>query len=125
MKEKKYNVLEGIGLLLILFSFLVQLIETDIESEIRDAQFYQTQVKLDRLWTITSKDYSEKHPELNVHSAINFEGIDKEWKIYSEDKDYLDKWKRGVYFEGIVKWRIWIFILGSILVVIPKFVSRK
>jgi hypothetical protein len=125
MTKKKQNLIEGLGLLLILLSFLIQLIETDIESEIREAQFYQTQKKLDNIWILTSKDYSEKHPELNVHSGINFEGIVKNWSHYSEDKKYLDNWKDSVYFKGISNSRIWIFIIGSILILIPKFTKQK
>lgn len=125
MTERQHNLIEGFGLFLILLSFLIQLVETDIESDIREAHFYQTQNKLDMLWMVTSKAYSENHPELNIHSGLNFEQINKDWKIYSEDKKYLDNWKDGVYFQVISNSRIWIFILGSLMLLIPKFAKRK
>ena len=125
MTESKVNIIEGVGLLLILLSFFIQLIESDIESEVREAQFYQTQIKLDRLWIIVSKEYSEKHPDLNVHSAIDFESINKDWKYYSQDKEYLESWKKSVYFGQISKMRIWIFVIGSILLLTPKFSSKE
>jgi len=125
MTERKLNMIEGIGLALILFSFLIQLIESDIETEIREVQFYQTQVKLDRLWILESKRYSENHPELNISKAIDFGNIDKDWKYYSQDKEYLEDWKKGVLYDGISKSRIWIFIVGSLLILLPKFIKKK
>ncbi|MCT4117748.1 hypothetical protein HZP48_00615 [Elizabethkingia anophelis] len=123
--ERKSNIIEGIGLLLILFSFLIQLMETDIESEVREAQFRQTQTKLDHLWMVISDDYAERHPEENVFKAISLKNIDDEWKYYSENKSELSDWQNGVLYGVISKSRIWIFIIGSFLVVIPKFIKKE
>ncbi|KFF21977.1 hypothetical protein [Chryseobacterium sp. JM1] len=125
MTERKTNIIEGIGLILILFSFLIQLIETDIESQVREAQFAQTQIKLDNLWVVISDDYSEKHPEQNLVKAIDIKNMDENWKYYSISKDDLSKWENSVLFQEISKLRIWFFILGSLIIVIPKFWGRK
>jgi len=125
MTERKSNIIESIGLLLILLSFLIQLIETDIESEIRDAQFYQTQVKLDRIWDLLGKEYSIDNSKTSNSRYLEFQDINKQWKYYSQDKEYLDEWKKSVLFDFISKIRIWIFIIGSIILIIPKWIKRK
>lgn len=125
MTERKANIIEGIGLILILFSFLIQLIETDIESQVREAQFAQTQIKLDNLWAVISDDYSEKHPEQNLAKAIDIKNMDENWKYYSISKDHLSEWENSVLFQEISKLRIWIFILGSLIIVIVKFLGRE
>ncbi|MGN7787752.1 hypothetical protein ACTJIJ_24675 [Niabella sp. 22666] len=125
MTDRKANILEGIGLLLILFSFFIQLIEMNIEGEVREAQFAQTQLKLDQLWTVVSDDYSEKRPEHGVSKAIDLKAIEKGWKYYSQEKEELSEWEKSVLYGAISKWRIWVFILGSVLILIPKFTKRK
>ena len=125
MTERKSNIIESIGLLLILLSFLIQLIETDIESEIREAQFYQTQVKLDRVWDLLGKEYYIDNSKTSNARYLEFQEINKQWKYYSEDKEYLDEWKKSVWFDFISKMRIWIFIIGSIILIIPKWIKRK
>jgi len=125
MTERKSKIIESIGLLLILLSFLIQLIETDIESEIRDAQFYQTQVKLDRIWDLLGKEYSIDNSKTSNSRYLEFQDINKQWKYYSQDKEYLDEWKKSVLFDFISKIRIWIFIIGSIILIIPKWIKRK
>ena len=125
MTERKSNIIESIGLLLILLSFLIQLIETDIESEIREAQFYQTQVKLDRVWDLLGKEYYIDNSKTSNSRYLEFQEINKQWKYYSEDKEYLDEWKKSVWFDFISKMRIWIFIIGSIILIIPKWIKRK
>ncbi|MCA0363035.1 MAG: hypothetical protein LCH67_03270 [Bacteroidetes bacterium] len=125
MTERKNNIIESIGLLLILLSFLIQLIETDIESEIREAQFYQTQVKLDRVWDLLGKEYSIDNNKTSNSRYIEFQEINKHWKYYSQDKEYLDEWKKSVLFDFISKIRIWIFVLGSLILIIPKWIKRK
>lgn len=125
MTIRKTNIIEGIGLLLVLFSFLIQLIETDIESDIREAQFYQTQVKLDKIWELNGKEYSQEFSKSSNSRYIEFQEVNRNWKYYSQDKDYLEQWKKSVFFDFISKLRIWIFVIGSLILVIPKFINKK
>lgn len=37
------NILEGIGFLLVLRSFLIQLLESEIKANVKEAQHYETQ----------------------------------------------------------------------------------
>lgn len=125
MTKKKLNLIEGIGLILILLSFLIQLIESNIESEVREAQFYQSQVKLDKLWNLVGSDYKNDNSTNSNTRYLELQELDKNWQYYSQDKKYLDNWKNDVFYEGITNWRIWIFLLGSIMVVMPKFILKK
>lgn len=125
MTIRKTNIIEGVGLLFILFSFSIQLIETDIESEIREAQFYQTQIKLDNIWELNGKEYSQEFSKPSNLRYIEFQEVNRNWKYYSQDKDYLDQWKKSVFFDFISKLRIWIFVIGSLILVIPKFINKK
>ena len=125
MTARKANILDSIGLLLLLFSFVVQLVETDIESETRETQFYQTQTKLDRIWDLMGKDYSIDNSKTSNIRYLEFQEISKEWTYYSQDKEYLDSWKKSVLFDFISKMRIWIFILGSIILILPKWIIKN
>jgi len=125
MKENYLNRIEGIGLLLIIFSFLLQIEENNIQSTVNEAQFYQTQEKLDKIWNMLGKlykqdstiDINEKYEELIE--------IDKNWKTYSENKKELDKWEEDVWYGKILSFRIWIFILGAVLAACPKFINKN
>lgn len=125
MTIRKTNIIEGVGLLFILFSFSIQLIETDIESEFREAQFYQTQIKLDNIWELNGKEYSQEFSKPSNLRYIEFKEVNRNWKYYSQDKDYLDQWKKSVFFDFISKLRIWIFVIGSLILVIQKFINKK
>lgn len=125
MTERRSNLIESIGLILILLSFSVQLVETDIENEVREAQFYQTQNKLDRMWDLIGDEYSLDHSKSSNTRYLEFQEINKNWKYYSQDKEYLDDWKKSVWFDNISKLRIWIFILGSLFLIFPKLVRKK
>jgi hypothetical protein len=117
------NILEGIGLLLVLGSFLIQLLESEIEANLKEAQHYETQAKLDALWSILVKEYSTAHPEIGVQMAIDFKVMDKNWKYYSQNRQELQQWKKGVLAHPTSAARILIFILGSLLLIFPKFVK--
>lgn len=125
MTERRSNLIESIGLILILLSFSVQLVETDIENEVREAQFYQTQNKLDRIWDLIGNEYSLDHTKSSNTRYLEFQEINKNWKYYSQDKEYLDDWKKSVWFDNTSKLRIWIFVLGSLILIFPKIVRKK
>jgi hypothetical protein len=121
MRLKKTNVIEGLGLSLILLSFFVQMIETDIESDILEYRNYQIHKKLDYIWSVVSTDYAKKYPETGVYKGINFQSFCNDYKIYSEDKEDISIWEELVKYEWFIYVRLTLFILGSILVIIPKF----
>lgn len=125
MKENYLNRIEGIGLLLILFSFLLQVEENSIQSSVNEAQFYQTQEKLDKIWNMLGKLYKQDSTiDINKKYEELIE-IDKNWKTYSENKKELDKWEEDVWYAKILSFRIWIFILGAVLVACPKFINKN
>ena len=125
MKENYLNKIEGIGLLLILFSFFIQIEENSIQNSINEVQFYQTQEKLDEIWNMLGKLYKQDSTiDVNKRYEELIE-IEKNWKIYSENKKEIDKWKEDVWFSKISSFRIWIFILGALLVAFPKFINKN
>lgn len=120
-KTTIFERVEGFGLFLILLSFFIQLTENNIEEDIREAQHNQTQTKLDKIWfqiNTISSNLIETKPNFSASSK-------SEWKYYPEDKSYLDNWKTSVFYETISYYRIWIFVFGSMLIIIPKFVKLK
>jgi hypothetical protein len=125
MTDRKFNKIESVGLLLILLSFLIQLLESDIETEIKDAQFYQTQVKLDKIWNLLGKEYSIDNNKTSNSRYNEFQEINNDWKYYTQDKEYLDEWKKSVLFDFICKMRIWLFVIGSVILIILKWITRQ
>ncbi|OYX84387.1 MAG: hypothetical protein B7Y83_08370 [Flavobacteriales bacterium 32-34-25] len=125
MKSKRstLNKLEGIGLLLILLSFFLQLFQNDLQSSLNDTQYYQLHDKLDTLWRIIQNDYSQNHPESGVSGTINFEEYSNNWKIYSEEIKELKTWEKSIIFFS--KINIILFVIGSVFLIIPKFIEEK
>jgi len=122
-KRSTLNKLEGIGLLLILLSFFLQLFQNDLQSSLNDTQYYQLHDKLDTLWRIIQNDYSQNHPEAGVSGTINFEEYSNNWKIYSEEIKELKTWEQSIIFFS--KINIILFIIGSVFLIIPKFIEEK
>ena len=122
LTKKKLNIIEGFGLILILLAFLMQLIQNDFESSYQETQNYHLNKKLDYIWTIVEKDYSEKHPEAGVSMAINFEFYDREFKIYSEQIKELKSWEDGISLFSKINFGL--FIIGSLLLIAPKFIEE-
>ena len=125
ISNRNANLLEGIGLLLILLSFMIQMVETGIESDIREQENYYIHKKLDHIWAITSHDYAQKYPESGVHSAINFKYYFDDYKIYSQDQEELTEWEKLVKYNWFTNIRLICFILGSFLLILPKFIKTK
>lgn len=117
------NRLEGIGLILVLFSVFIQIAEEDFSSQKHEAENYNIHKKLDAIWHVYSKDFSSRNPEYGVSSAIDFKHYDDDWKIYSENREDLKPWNELVEEAG--KYKMILFILGSIFIVIPKFMNEK
>lgn len=119
------NIIEGIGLILILLSFFIQIQEMEIESDIREVQYHNTQKKLDNIWTVLSKNYLDTHKDENGYMWIDFKSLNENFGHYSTDRSHLEKWKEIIFFSKIVGARIWFFVIGSFLLIIPKFVVNK
>lgn len=113
------NRIEGIGLIIILFSFFIQIVEEDLSNQKHEAEIYNIHKKLDAIWHVYSKDFSSRNPEYGVSSTIDFKHYDKDWKIYSENRKEIKVWNDLVDESG--KYKMILFIIGSILIVIPKF----
>lgn len=118
-KKLTNNRIEGIGLVLILFSVFIQIAEEDFNNQKQEAENYNIHKKLDAIWHVYSKDFSSRNPEYEVSSAINFKHYVDDWKIYSENRKEIKVWSDLVETSG--KYKMLLFILGSILIVIPKF----
>ena len=123
IKNKTLNIIEGIGLILILSSFFIQLLENDSANFKQEMRYYRLNTKMDHLWTIVSKDYSEKHPQDDITFSIDFKSYLDNWKIYSEEKKEIEKFEKEIEFYACI--RNIAFILGSIMLIIPKFIDEK
>jgi hypothetical protein len=123
MTLKRSNRLEGWGLILILGSFLWQLIENDLTNISESGEYYRLHSKLDAIWYVYSHDYISRNPDTGISFDISFKAFFDNWKIYSqilkETKQLSNQIDVTLYI------RVLIFIIGSILVIIPKFSTLK
>jgi|LakMenEpi03Aug12_release.lakeMendotaPanAssembly.Ray.scaffolds.fasta_scaffold309796_2 hypothetical protein len=119
--QKKLSKLEGIGLILILLSFFVQMVEVGIESDIREHENYQIHKKLDHIWAVASHDYALKHGIQESQFSIDFQYYLKDYEIYSENKQDLDSWQKLVKYDWFINVRLVLFVIGSALLLIVKF----
>lgn len=113
------NRIEGIGLVLILFSFFVQSFQNDSESSFRESQNYHLNKKLDHIWTLIGKEYGADHSK----SEVNLKSLDKDWEFYSRQVKEMETWEGKI--ELFSQIGTWIFVLGTILVIAPKFMEEK
>ena len=125
MSKRTLSWIEGFGLLLLLFAFFTQLVEEDIQNKKIEYESLRIHEKLDALWTVISDQYAENHPEHNVHMAINFKSYADGWKIYSEGREELSTWEKTIGADIFPTIRIIIFVIGSILIIAPKFIREK
>jgi hypothetical protein len=114
--------LEGIGLLLILASFLSQLIETESANMKTEAYYYETQNKLDKIWYVVSSEFIAS-PNYKGETSFwfNFDSMFKEWKIYDQQTKELTSLNTEIKISGWI--RIIIFIIGSLFIVQSKFMK--
>lgn len=122
-KKKVLNRIEGFGLILILSSFFLQLIQNDLESVKRKTENYYLNEKLDCIWRVMEKQYIDSHPELERGLAIDFEGYSDNWKIYSEQLKELRPWEDDA--NQFAKWSTYFFILGTIMIIASKLIDEK
>lgn len=114
---------EGIGLILILFSFFVQIFQNNSEESFRNSQNYHINKKLDHIWALIENKYAEEHPELNLSPVIKLKSIDKDWEVYSQQAKEMETWENKIEFFADIS--TWIFVFGTILVILPKFITEK
>jgi hypothetical protein len=69
------------------------------------------------------KQYSENHPDDGVSMAINFKYYDENWKIYSEQIKELTPWEEAI--DVFSNFNVFIFVVGSLLIIIPKFIEER
>jgi hypothetical protein len=117
--------MEGIGLILVLGSSFIQLTETSIESDIQEQKSYQTQEKLDYLWHVLAADYAKRHPEEGISASINFKHYYETYKIYDQNRDEINKWQGNIGSKAFTNWRVWLFFIGSIILILPKLIRIK
>lgn len=56
------NKFEGIGLILVLFSFFIQIAEEEFTNQKQESEYYNIHKKLDAIWHVYSKDFSTRKP---------------------------------------------------------------
>lgn len=115
------NRIEGIGLILILFSFFVQSFQNDSESSFRESENYHLNKKLDHIWSLIGKHYSESHSTAAL--TLPLKSYDKDWEFYSKQSKELESWENKI--ELFSQIGTWIFVLGTVLVIAPKFIDEK
>lgn len=113
------NRIEGIGLILILFSFFVQSFQSDSENSFRESQNYHLNKKLDHIWIVIGKEYQANHSK----GGINLRSLDKDWEFYSRQVKELESWEGKINLFSQIG--TWIFVLGTILVIAPKFMEER
>lgn len=122
---RNLNNIEVLGLILILFSFIVQLVEIDIENESRKFELLQLHEKLDHIWMITSHEYSLNHPEADVQTTIEFKSIFNSYKMYDQNNVELSVWQQLVALNKFHFFQTTLFIIGSGLLIIVKYLKPK
>nr|WP_294859740.1 hypothetical protein [uncultured Fluviicola sp.] len=113
------NRIEGVGLILILFSFFVQSFQSDSESSFRESQNYHLNKKLDHIWRLIGKEYTKEHSK----SEIDLKLYETDWEFYSKQVKELENWEGKIQLFSQIG--TWIFVLGTVLVIAPKFMEEK
>ncbi|MDF3026054.1 MAG: hypothetical protein K0S23_361 [Fluviicola sp.] len=113
------NRIEGIGLVLILFSFFAQSFQNDSENSFRESQNYHLNKKLDHIWIWIGKQYSERGSE----EPFSLKSAHKDWEFYSRQSKELESWENKI--ELFEQFGTWIFVLGTVLVIAPKFLNEE
>ncbi len=117
------NRLEGIGLILILFSFFIQIFQNNSEESFRESQNYHLNKKLDHLWVFIKKEYADGHLKERDSLMLHSKSTNDDWEAYSSQAEELKTWEGQIEFFADIS--TWIFVLGTILVILPKFIPEK
>lgn len=114
------NRVEGIGLVLILFSFFVQIFQNNSEESFRASQNYHINKKLDHIWIwIENRDKEVKTPS----SVTKLKSFDHDWELYSKQAKEMKIWESKIELFADIS--TWIFVIGTILVILPKFIPER
>jgi len=119
MNTKSLNRLEGLGLIVILGSFLWQLIETDLRNVEQETEYYRLHEKIDNFWSVYANDYANRNPTSGVLTRTDFKYIFDKWKIYSESLKENRELSSQIQISTWI--RVVLFVIGSVLLIIPKF----
>lgn len=117
------NRVEGVGLILILFSFFVQIFQNNSEESFRESQNYHINKKLDHIWALIENKYAEEHPEQKLSPILKLQAIKKDWELYSVQAKEMKIWESKIELFADIS--TWIFVLGTILVILPKFIPER
>jgi len=121
---KLLSYLEIIGIFLILVAFCWQQFETDSETLSYEVDLYQIHDKLDALWGVIADDYAHRYSN-DIKSLVssNFDFILANWKYWSQMKN--EKMNVDSQRESAKLFRIILYILGSCLILIRKYLDIK
>lgn len=135
------NRVEGIGLILILFSFFVQIFQNNSEESFRESQNYHINKKLDHIWTLIENKYAEEEKakpsktetsfgkdektrdNKKLKPLIQLKPLDHDWELYSVQAKEMQVWESKIELFADIS--TWIFVVGTILVIVPKFAREK
>lgn len=121
--QRRLNLIEGIGLSLILISSFTQLFQEELRGSQDRYEYYKLHRKLDDMWSVLSHQYAESHPKDSISFAIDFKYYMDNWKIYSQQiNDTKDIESDLSLFNKV---QFLIFILGSMMLIFPKFIEPK
>lgn len=124
--DKRASIIEGIGLLLLLFSFGWQCWE---ESDKEDLQEYELRVlheKIDHLWNseyhkyIYSSEYNDNPiRDGKVYlSSMNYISINQSWQHFDKMKELENSFPKDIRINSII--RVLLYVIGSMLILFPK-----
>ena len=119
-----WNRFEAFGLLLLLISFGWQMFEQETTIIIQDTNLYQTHEKLDKIWGVLIDDYSHKYADkVKTHVSTNFEHNVDTWKYWGEMKK--EKESVNKQFEFAWQTRMVLYFLGSLMILLSKFLKKN
>lgn len=119
--KKTLNIIEGLGLILILATAFIQQYENEILDSKQEFDYAKLHVKLDALWAVTSHQYQENHAVDSTRFWLNFPSYLDKWKIYSEQASSEDAklLRNDIKTFGTIQFVL--FCIGSLMLILPKF----
>ena len=121
MTQKSLNRIEGFGLILILLSFGWQVFKDDLVGISQKNDFYLLHEKIDNFWNVYSEDFSKRFPEKGPIIHTDFQYLSSQWKPYSEHLKINQKLEGQIRIFSTIA--IVFFVIGSVLIIIPKYTS--
>jgi hypothetical protein len=117
---KKTNILEVIGLLVLLLAFFMQCLNTNLVSLRQDAHLYELHNKVDNIWGLNYETLTRSPNYTGTGTSYNNnDSAQNSWKTYNE---FEQKNLKGLNKQISVTNCLWmpLFALGSLLVLLSK-----